>query len=55
MTTLLQQRDLARQRRGGQVYEETRRRLKALADELAEDATIATRALVGTLVALRKR
>ena len=28
MTTLLQQRDLARQRRRGQVYEETRRRLK---------------------------
>ena len=34
MTTLLQQRDLARQRRREQVYEETRRRLKEALAEL---------------------
>ena len=34
MTTLLQQRDLARQRCRGQVYEETRRRLKEALAEL---------------------
>ena len=34
MTTLLQQRDLARQRRRWQVYDETRRRLKEAFAEL---------------------
>ena len=34
MTTFLQQRGLARQRRRGQVFEETRRRLKTALAEL---------------------
>jgi len=41
MTTLLQQRDMARERRRWRVYEETRRRLKeALADLLPGQSVI---------------